>query len=72
MKIPTVNVIEYVDDSIISLHSFSDDLEGNKEAATLFIRIIQENGADECGVDLGIGEGYFEQGDYQAFITHSS
>ena len=74
MKIATVNVVEIADDSIIGIRSFSDNEEGNKEAETLFVECVKENGdniSDE-EMEVFIEDGYFEQGSYLVVISHSN
>ena len=75
MKVNTVNVIEYASDAVIGVRSFQDDEEGGKEAEALFQECVRENCIDnvlEAEMLTYIEEGYFEQGDYQVFVTHSS
>lgn len=73
MKSNTVNVTEYANDTILGIHSFSDDDEGNKEAEECFKRIIKESGHEVTNEEMEVflEDGYFEQGNYQVFITHS-
>ena len=68
-KINTVNVIEMADDDLLSITSFTDDEAGNKEAEARFQICAQENGCDPK--ESFIEDGYFEQGNYQLFISHS-
>ena len=83
MKVNTVNVIEYVNDAVLSIRSFVDDDvgegggEGNSEAEALFKKCIKENVIDgevasDKEIEVCLEDGYFEQGDYQVFLTHSS
>lgn len=72
MNVNTVNVVEYIGDSLSSIRSFTDDEQGNKEANEMFGRIAKENGGDESEMEFYLEEGYYETGDYQLFITHSS
>ena len=74
MKLNTVNVIEYSDDNILGVVSFSDDDDGNKEAEAHFSSVIKENGNEVTDeeIETFIEEGFYEQGDYQAFLTHSN
>ena len=72
MKLSTVNVIEYVDDSVIGVSSFTDDEEGNKEASNLFGRCAKANGATDKDLkDYALEDGMYECGTYQVFIAHS-
>lgn len=73
MKLNTVNVVEYVDGTISSVRSFSDDEDGNKEAEELFAKIALENDFDADDVDFGLDEGVLEKDDtgYQLSIVHS-
>jgi len=70
-KVKTVNVVEMADDDLLGVSSFSDDTEGNQEAESHFRAVILENGVAEEDVESFIEDGYYEQGTYQAFITHS-
>lgn len=73
MKLNSVNVVEYVDDSIVGLSAYSDDEEGNKEAEGHFSRCAKENGATDKDLkDYALGDGMYECGTYQVFLTHSS
>jgi hypothetical protein len=73
MKVNTVNVIEYVTDSVIAVHSFLDNPEGNKEAEDVFSRCAKENGAEDSDLkDYALEDGMYENGGYQVFLTHSS
>lgn len=74
MKADTVNVIEVVDNSVVALHAFSDNEEGNKEAEAIFVTIVKENGDDvsEAEMEVFLEDGYFEQGSYQTFLVHSN
>jgi hypothetical protein len=72
MKVDTVNVIEYADDSILGVTSFTDNEEGNKEAEAIFRQVAKENGMEDVDAESFVEDGYFEQGTYQVFITHSS
>jgi len=74
MKINTVNVIEYANDAILSVDSFSNDEEGIKEAEEHFKAVIKELGdkiTDEEAESF-IEDGYFEQSEFQVFLTHST
>ena len=70
-KIKTVNVVEYADDDLLGIASFEESEEGNKEAEARFRQCAIENGCSEDEVDSFIEEGYFEQGTYQIFLSHS-
>ena len=75
MKIATVNVIEYADDSVIGVTSFANDEAGNKEAEDFFTAVIKENGAEDATddeIDSYLKDSYFEQGSYQCFLVIST
>ena len=74
MIIKTVNVIEYAGDDLVSIRSYSEDEEGNKEAEDTFKSIVKEHDSEVTDEDLDsfTEEGYHEQGDYQLFLSHSS
>lgn len=73
-KVHTINVVEDVDGSI-SVHSFYDNAEGNKEAEEAFFSIAKQNGyvgsatnADEFCDDEG---DCWEAGTYKVYLVHS-
>ena len=72
MQVKTVNVIEYADDDISGVTSFEDNAEGNAEAEARFRQCATENGCQEIDLDSFVEDGYYEQGTYQLFLTHSS
>jgi len=72
MKIQTVNVIEYEDDNLIGITSYTDDEEGNKEAEEVFALCCKDQGVDDQDIPSYIEDGYYEQGTYQVFISHSA
>ena len=79
MKLNTVNVIEYEDDTILQIASFTEDKPGIKEAEDLFTKCIKENCSleetdelDENAINDCISDGYFKTGSYQVFLSHSS
>jgi hypothetical protein len=71
MQVKTVNVVSYADDDLLGITSFSDDKEGNKEAEEHFRQILLESEVPEEDVDSFVEDGYWEQGEYQVFLTHS-
>lgn len=71
MQLQTVMVIEYTGGEILSVRSFSEDKEGNKEAEALFAKIAKDNGMDDTDLDACLEDGLFEEGDYQIFLVHS-
>lgn len=72
MKINTVNVIEYFG-MVHAIHSFTDDIDGNKEAEDLFAEIAKDNQFSDADIEVGKEEGYLEDanGEYQLYIVHS-
>lgn len=76
MKVDTVNVIEYVGDSVFSVNSFMNsnlDSEANMEAEECFKKRILEIQPDATEDELEVycEDGWFEEGDVQVFLTHS-
>ena len=73
-KIQTVNIIEYAGDDLIGIHSFSETPEGNQDAEAWFKDVVKENGSSvsDDEMEAFLEDGYYEQGDYQLFLTHSS
>jgi len=70
----TVNVIEYKADAVISLRAWNEDTEGNEIAGNTFKDIIKECDPDATEAEIKdmLDEGFYEQGDYQLFLVHSS
>ena len=72
MKCDVINVVEYVKDDLVGVTSFSNDEEGVKEAEAHFTKCAKDNGIyDIQDIDSFIEDGYFEQGEYQLFISSS-
>ena len=74
MKISTVNVVEYADDDLVGIASFEDSKDGIIEAGEHFKAILEENGDNLSpkDIDTFIEDEYWEQGNLQVFISHSS
>jgi len=74
MKIDTVNVVEYSGDDLVSITSFEETSEGNIEAGEHFTALLTENGAWVTAEEIEsyVEDGYWEQGDYQLFLSHSA
>lgn len=70
----TVNLIEYADEMVMSVRSFTDTTTGNKKAEQCFSRIVKESdpSLDEEEIENCIEEGYYENNGYQLFIVHST
>lgn len=72
MKIPTINVIEYFNNTISQVISFPDDLRGNKNAEKTFTKILREHGINEDTSDY-ISDGIYEDDNgYQCFLVYST
>jgi hypothetical protein len=73
MKLNTVNVIELFSGIFESIHSFTDDAEGNKEAENLFATILEGNEFSISAEELSdiIDEGHFECGKFELLLVHS-
>lgn len=74
MKLNTVNVIEYFNNTIQQIASFEDNESGNKLAEHLFKQIANENSFNNDEIEIGLDNGYVgsKYFDYQLFLTHSS
>ena len=72
MKVDTVNVVEYADDDLLGIRSYSDDDEGNHEAEECFRAAAKEHGAHDNELAVFVEDGYYESGTYQLFLTHST
>lgn len=74
MKLYTVNIIEWCDDTIQQIVSFSDDKAGNKAAEKLFRKCALENGGGKDNKELGwcVENGYYDCASYHLHLVHSS
>jgi len=76
MKVSTVNIITYADNTVLGVTSFKDGKKGNKEAEALFKTTIRElyttKDVSDEEIEDCLDNGYFESGDYQIFIVHSN
>jgi len=72
--IETVNVVEYINDSISSIKSWSDDPKGNKQAEEHYTACLKENdeGISDEDIQACLDNGYGEIGNYQVSIVHST
>ena len=70
--IKTVNVIEYGEDDLIGITSFEETPEGNVEAEAHFKTILEEQDVPADDIDSFVEDGYWEQGTYQIFLSHSN
>ena len=70
-SIQTVNVIQYNKGSIWNVLSFPDTDEGNNEAEAAFTYLAKQNKFRDEDIEIGLEDGYCEQGEYQIFIVHS-
>jgi len=68
-----VNVIEYIDDSVSQVISFAGETSA-AEAEQLFKKIVKEHDKETTNGELSImlEDGYYEAGNYQLFLAHSS
>ena len=71
-KIKTVNVIEYADDTILSVHSFKENKTGNKEAEELFSSMVIENDGDPVKMNDYLDDGVYTGHGYSVYIVHSN
>ena len=59
----------------MTIHAFSDDSQGNREAESLFTKLVRQhenNDVPEEDMDVYMDEGTFDDDcGYQIFITHS-
>jgi len=73
-EIKTVNVIEYFDDSIQTVHAFPETKKGNQAAEDIFAKCVRENaGHAYTNEELGefMTEGYFQDFTYIVYLVHS-
>jgi hypothetical protein len=72
MKLNTVNVVEIIEGTVRAIHSFTDDVDGNKSAQDLFLRLCQENEVppDE-NIDAAIEAGQITNGYWELVLIHS-
>lgn len=72
-SISTVNVIELMGESNITIRSWNDNPEGNAEAEKIFRACLKENASvSDEDVEACIEDGHYEEGTYQLFLVHSS
>ena len=72
MVLHTVNVVEYYEDTIREIWSYTDDAEGNKEAEKLFQELAFENNVASDDIEVGLEDGYVEGSNgYRLYLTHS-
>jgi hypothetical protein len=72
--IDTVNVLEKMGEANLTLHSWTEGKDGNKEAEECFTNCLKENDPDITDVDIEacLDNGYYEANEYQLFLVHSS
>ena len=61
MKLQTVNVTKSVCGILDSIDSFTDDVDGNKEAESLFISLVKEVDPNPTDSDI---ESYLDNGNF--------
>jgi hypothetical protein len=76
-KVNTVNVIEFIDNTVAQVQSFTDDTDGNIQAEGFFSDCIRENNDDrELEPDDFSGAlddgSWSDDNGYEIFIVHSS
>jgi hypothetical protein len=73
-KVNTVNVIEYITDCVSQFVSFDDTPAGTARAEQLFSQLVKENDSDTTNHEVTemLSDGWYEAGEYQLFIKHSS
>jgi hypothetical protein len=67
----TINVVEMVDEDIISIKSFAQNADGKIDAKKMFKALAIEKGAEEDETRDFFDEGYYESGSYQLFLKES-
>ena len=73
MKIPTVNVIEMVDDMVVGMSSFPTNVEGNIEAQKLFTKICKENTTlSEREIKVCMGDGIVKDLTWKVLFVYST
>ena len=72
-KLNTVNVITIFGGTVESIESFTDDLEGNKEADKFFSEQLRKHGIDEQDIKDACDGGYYEVacGKEEYILIHS-
>jgi hypothetical protein len=72
-RISTVNVLEFADDQIVSLASYPETPEGNKEAEQRFKDVAHENTAySAADIESAIDDGIIEDATYKVVLFHST
>lgn len=74
MRLKTVNVIAYSDDTISGMRSWSEDKSGNRAAEAEFKKMVKlYAGSTPEDISEWIDGGYWESDDgyYKVFLVHS-
>lgn len=73
-QLATVNVVELVDEDVISIRSFPDNELGNSNAEDLFKKLVLEDDEDALIEDIesAIEDGTWTNGTWSCNIVHSS
>ena len=75
-KVHTVNVIEYVNDSVLSVRAFTDNETGNREAEILFFDLVRKNDGDimlDEDIEEAISDGFWnDDNGYEIYLVHSN
>lgn len=71
-KIPTVNVVEVINNEVHNICSFNDNAEGNIEAERVFSHILKMNFCI-CKelIEQLIEDGYYRNNEYSVSLIHS-
>jgi hypothetical protein len=67
----TVNVVEQTSEYNMSIRSFPETPEGNKQAEELFRNCLEDNEVPAEDIDSYIEDGLWENGEYKIFLCHS-
>lgn len=73
MKLKTVSVIEYIGTGNVSVHSFPDTKDGNRDAESLFSAIIKENSDWESDdkIKTFLEDGFYSFGEFEIYLVYS-
>ena len=72
-KLDTINIVQYDEDTVTSIASFTDDSEGVNAAEGIFSALVKESDAQATDEEIAdmLSDGWYESGTYQVFIVHS-
>jgi len=71
MKVDTVNVIEYKEDTVENLFAFTNNEDGNSQAEEMFKTLATSHGCPDCDVESYVEDGHYTQNGWGVMLVHS-